>query len=173
MGLGAMKGKRRSRGNPLADYRRIQREIRVIFDPFTAKHCPTCSTPCCIKPTRVTPIDVALAISTNHTFPHLGDTDPYEPAFSHAGHRLGKGIELPMAEDPNTLQPCEYLHEYRCTFPNDLRPFGCTTYLCKPMYRHLPDDTINKLRRLIKQLDEAHQGVLSALRDSGRMPEED
>ena len=171
----AMKGKRRRR-NPLSDYRRIQLEIREVFDPFTAKHCPTCTTPCCIKPTRCTPVDVALAVGTGHTFPHLGDVDPYEPALSHAGHRLKPAIELPMAptsSGADELQPCEYLHNYRCTFPSDLRPFGCTTFLCKPMYKHLPDETINKLRRLIKQLDEAHEGVLGALRDSGRMPDEE
>lgn len=167
-----MKGKRR-RKNPLSEYRRIQREIREIFDPFTARHCPTCSTPCCIKPTRCTPVDVALAVSTGHAFPHLGDVDPYAPALSHAGHRLGAPIPLPMAQEaPDTLVPCEYLHEYRCTFPSDLRPYGCTTYLCKPMYKHLPDETIAKLRRLIRQLDEAHESLLAALRDAGTYPED-
>ena len=212
-----MKGKRRRRGNPLADYRRIQSEIRAIFDPFTERHCPTCATPCCIKPTRCTPVDVALALATGHTFPHLGDIDPYEPALNHAGHRLGKEpgnqsepprpnngepesgpwetgrgadrshigdngvagsiaptplarrVALPMAQGEE-LEVCEYLHRGRCTFPNDLRPFGCTTYLCKPMYRHLPDTTIDKLRRLVRQLDEAHESLISALRDAGRMP---
>jgi len=165
-----VKGKRRGRGNPLSEYRRIQRDIRAIFDPFTEKHCPTCTTPCCIKPTRVTPVDVALAVGLGHEFPHLGDVDPYEPAMVDAGHRL----ELPMAPvDDSTLVPCTYLHNYRCTFPNDLRPFGCTTYLCGPMYKHLPDDTIRRLRRLTHQLEEAHDGVLRALKDAGRMPDVD
>ena len=171
-----MKGKRRGRVNALAEYRRLQREIREIFDPFTEKYCPACTTPCCIKPTRVTPMDVAIAVGLGHTFPHLGDVDPYEPAMYDAGHRLSpNAVSLTMAEmseNEDTLVPCDYLHKHRCTFPNDLRPFGCTTYLCGPMYRHLPDDTVRRLRRLIRQLEEAHAGVLHALKDAGRMPRE-
>jgi hypothetical protein len=175
-----LKGKRRGRVNPLSEYRRLQREIRAIFDPFTEKHCPTCTTPCCIKPTRVTPIDVALAVGLGNTFPHLGDVDPYAPAMHDAGHRLSPNavtlsvLPSPLAgEGPGVREiPCDYLHDYRCTFPNDLRPFGCTTYLCGPMYKHLPEETIRRLRRLIRQLEEAHEGVLRALKDSGRLPEE-
>ena len=167
-----MKHKSRRAGpNPLSEYRRLQREIRLVFDPFTAKHCPTCATPCCIKPTRVTPVDVALAVGLGHTFPHLGGSDPYTPSVSYAGNRLA----LPMltdASDP-VLEPCEYLNKGRCTFPDDLRPYGCTAFLCGPMYANLPDETIRRLRRLIRQLEEAHTSVLRALRDSGRMPMEE
>ncbi len=163
-----MKHKSRRAGpKPLAEYRRLQREIRAIFDPFTAKYCASCATPCCIKPTKVTPVDVALAVGLGHEFPHLGDTDPYAPSVSYAGSRLS----LPML--PNSVsaqEPCEYLDHYRCTFPSDLRPFGCTTYVCGPMYSHLPDETLRRLRRLIRQLEDAHTSVLRALRDAGRMP---
>lgn len=173
LGLVEMKGKRRGRVNPISEYRRLQREIRAIFDPFTEKHCPTCTTPCCVRPTRVTPIDVALADGLGHEFPHLGDTDPYEPALVDASHRLSStAVPLAMAAAPSTdaLVPCEYLHQHRCTFPADLRPFGCTAYICPPMYRHLPDETLRRLRRLIRQLEDAHGGVLHALKDAGRMP---
>jgi hypothetical protein len=170
-----LKGKRRGRVNPLSEYRRLQREIRAIFDPFTEKHCPTCTTPCCIKPTRVTPVDVAIAVGLGHTFPHLGDLDPYAPAMYDAGHRLSpNAVTLSMAPAPaeaDTLTPCDYLHNFRCTFPNDLRPFGCTAYLCGPMYKHLPEETIRRLRRLIRQLEDAHEGVLHALKDAGRIPD--
>ena len=159
-----MKHKARHRGNPLHEYRRLQREIRALFDPFTARHCPTCATPCCIQPTRVTPMDVTLALGTGHTFPHLEASDPYAPAVQHASHRLA----LPMAVDSmEGDQPCEYLHRGRCTFPDDLRPYGCTTYLCGPMYRHLPDDTLRRLRRLLRQLEDAHVALLRALKSSG------
>lgn len=170
-----VKGKKRARGNPLAEYRRLQREIRAIFDPFTEKHCPTCATPCCIKPTRVTPVDVALAVGLGHSFPHLGDIDPYAPAMHDAGHRLSpSAVNLTMVPvDGEAVVPCDYLHNYRCTFPSDLRPFGCTAYLCPPMYRHLPDETIRRLRRLVRQLEDAHVDVLRALKDAGKMPEEE
>ncbi len=158
---------RRSGPSPLREYRRLQREIRLVFDPFTAKHCPTCTTPCCIKPTRVTPVDVALAVSLGHTFPHLGGIDPYAPSVSYAGHRLA----LPMLPDDDPMpEPCEYLDKGRCTFPDDLRPYGCTAYLCGPMYAHLPDETLRRLRRLIRQLEDAHTAVLRALRGDDRLP---
>ncbi len=167
-----MKHKRRRAGpNPLSEYRRLQREIRLIFDPFTAKHCPTCVTPCCIKPTRVTPVDVALAVGLGHAFPHLNGGDAYAPAVDYAGSRL---IALPMARgEKPPPESCEYLHRGRCTFPDDLRPFGCTTYLCGPMHAHLPDETLRRLRRLIRQLGDAHTDLLRALRDAGKMPPEE
>ncbi len=166
-----MKHKSRSGPSPLREYRRLQREIRLVFDPFTAKHCPTCTTPCCIKPTRVTPIDVALAVSLGHTFPHLNGADPYAPSVSYAGARLSLPM-LPAENDP-ALEPCEYLHKGRCTFPDDLRPYGCTAFLCSPMYAHLPEETLRRLRRLIRQLEDAHTSVLRALRGSGQMPSEE
>lgn len=160
---------RRAGLKPLSEYRRVQREIRAIFDPFTAKHCAACVTPCCIKPTKVTPIDVAIAVSLGHEFPHLNGTDPYAPSVSYAGSRLA----LPMLANTQVQESCEYLHTGRCTFPDDLRPFGCTTYVCGPMYAHLPDDTLRRLRRLVRQLEDAHTAVLRGLRDSGRVPIED
>ena len=166
-----MKHKSRRAGpKPLTEYRRLQREIRQIFDPFTAKHCASCATPCCIKPTKVTPVDVALAVGLGHEFPHLNGADPYAPSVSYAGSRLS----LPMLNSGAAVQePCEYLHRGRCTFPDDLRPFGCTAYICGPMYAHLPDDTLRRLRRLSRQLEDAHTAVLRALRDAGRMPPEE
>jgi len=170
-----MKHKHRRAGpNPLSEYRRLQREIRLVFDPFTAKHCPTCLTPCCIKPTRVTPVDVALAVGLGHEFPHLNGGDAYAPAVSYAGSRLAAPIALPMlAGDTAPLQPCDYLDKGRCTFPDDLRPYGCTAFLCGPMYAHLPDETVRRLRRLIRQLEDAHASLLRALRDAGKMPADD
>ena len=163
-----MKHKRRRAGpSPLAEYRRLQREIRQVFDPFTARHCPTCATPCCIQPTRVTPVDVALAVGLGHAFPHLDGEDAYAPAVSYAGGRL----TLPMAPaDDALLQPCQYLDKGRCTFPDDLRPYGCTAFVCGPMYAHLPDDTLRRLRRLLRQLEDAHTALFRALRDAGKMP---
>ena len=168
-----MKHKSRRAGpNPLSEYRSVQREIRAIFDPFTAKHCPACLTPCCIKPTRVTPVDVALAVGLGHTFPHLDGADPYTPAVSDAGFRL-EPIPLPMLPPEKSARrkdreaspplPCDYLHEHRCTFPDDLRPHGCTAFICGPMYAHLPDDTLRRLRRLIRQLEDAHTALLRGL----------
>ncbi len=168
-----MKHNRRHGPHPLREYRRLQREVRALFDPFTARHCAGCTAPCCVKPTRVTPVDVALALSIGHAFPHLGDIDPYAPSVEYAGTRLApRAISLPMVEDtPTPTQFCDYLHKGRCTFPDDLRPFGCTTYLCVPMYAHLPGDTLRRLRRLLRQLEDAHTALLRALGDAGKLPE--
>jgi hypothetical protein len=165
-----VKAKRRNRSSVLAEYRRLQREIRAIFDPFTAEHCPTCATPCCIKPTRVTPVDVALAVGLGHTFPHLGNADPFAIAIGDAGFRLSPEA-VPLAMH-NNMRPCEFLHRSRCTFPDDLRPFGCTTYICKPMYAHLPDETIHRLGLLIRQIEIVHGSLLAALGRSAWHEEE-
>ncbi len=165
-----MKHKNRSGPSPLREYRRLQHEIRLVFDPFTAKHCPTCTMPCCINPTRVTPVDVALAVSLGHTFLHLNGTDPYAPSVSYAGARLALPMLPADGGDDPVLEPCEYLDKGRCTFPDDLRPYGCTAFLCGPMYAHLPEETLRRLRRLIRQLEDAHTSVLRALRGSDQMP---
>jgi hypothetical protein len=158
-----MKGKKRT--NPLREYRRLQREIREIFDPFTAKYCPSCKTPCCIKPTKVTPVDVAMAEGIGHTFDRLAIADPYAVAFDDAEHRLASTpLDLPvMGGDDGRLIPCEFLDKGRCAFPDDLRPFGCAAYLCAVMYENLPEEAIKRLRRLIRQLETARVGVLKAI----------
>ncbi len=167
-----MKHKRRHTLNPLREYRRLQREIRALYDPFTARHCAGCAAPCCVKPTRVTPVDVALALSAGHTFPHLGAEDPYAPALEYAGHRLTPGVvALPMAGAAGPIEFCEYLSAGRCTFPDDLRPFGCTLYVCGPMDAHLPAETLQRLRPLLRQLEDAHDALLRALHDAGTVRE--
>ena len=70
--------------------------------------------------------------------------------------------------EPPPLEACEYLHRGRCTFPDDLRPFGCTTFLCGPMYANLPDETLRRLRRLIRQLDDAHIGSIACFAGWGK-----
>ena len=157
-----MGGKRRI--HPLREYRAVQREIRALFDPFTQKHCASCAAPCCVQPTRVTPLDVILAESVGHVWTHFGEGDAAAPAFDYAQHRLRP---LPMAQGDDVRTPCEYLHAGRCTFPDDLRPFGCTTFLCGPMYAHLPPEQIKRMRRLVRRLEDAHAALLRVLRENG------
>ncbi|MDQ2687777.1 MAG: hypothetical protein M3Y28_07925 [Armatimonadota bacterium] len=80
-------------------------------------------------------------------------------------------VTLPMAGDETPIEYCDYLHQGRCTFPDDLRPFGCTTYLCGPMYENLPEETLRRLRRLLRQLEDAHTDLLRVLRASDRLPD--
>ena len=160
--------KKRSAVNPLREYRRIQREIRAIFDPFTAKNCPTCATPCCIKPTRLTPLDVSLAEGIGHKFAHLMSLDPYVVAVEHAEQRLGSSAVTLLMADEQAETPCEFLSDYRCTFPDDLRPFGCTTYICNPMHERMAEPELRKLKRLVRQISDTHVILLRAIRQSGR-----
>ena len=53
-------------------------------------------------------------------------------------------------------QPCDFLSEKGCTFPNDLRPFGCTAFICKYMYASLDRPTLKKIKRLARELEEKH-----------------
>lgn len=150
--------------------------MRGLFDPFTTRHCPGCAAPCCIKPTRVTPVDVALAVNTGHRFPQAVG-DPFAPALSDAASRLSSdAVSLPVvgqsavkspSSEPSSSEFCEFLIDGRCSFPNDLRPFGCTTYLCRPMYAHLPEETLRRLRRLSRQLGDAHTALLRTLKSAG------
>lgn len=167
-----MKHKRRRGASPLSQYRRLQREIRELYDPFTTRHCAGCAAPCCVKPTRVTPIDVALALEIGHTFPHLGVEDPFAPALEYAARRLApSAVTLPMANGSAPTEFCEFLHRGRCTFPDDLRPFGCTQYVCGPMDAHFPSDTLHRLRHLLRRLEDTHNDLLRALDDDGAGPE--
>ena len=65
--------------------------------------------------------------------------------------------------EPDAL-PCEFLGERGCTFPNDLRPFGCTTYICKYMYASLDRPTLTRIKRLVRELEEKHAVLMRALR---------
>ena len=95
--------------NPLAGYRASQRAARMLFDPFTARHCPTCPTPCCMRPARVRPVDVILA-------EELGCRLPAAP--------LAELVEAPLRPEGGESEPCGYLGPGGCAFPPDLRPFG-------------------------------------------------
>jgi len=150
--------KGRARANALSDYRRLMREIRAVYDPFTARHCPGCTTPCCMRPSRLTPLDVSIALTCGHKFAAMSDDEAHGIAVDHAAQRLA----LPMA-DEEFESPCEMLDKGRCSFPDDLRPFGCTTYICQPMYRNMPEADLRKLKRLVRLLTEAHERILHAV----------
>ena len=153
----------RAKGNVLAEYRRLMREIRTVYDPFTARHCASCETPCCMRPSRLTPLDVSLAIGCGHSFAHVGEDAAHRIAVEHSAQRLEPGrLTLTMVED-DPENPCEMLAQGRCSFPDDLRPFGCTTYICEPMYRHMPDADLRKLKRLVRLLTDVHERLVQAI----------
>ncbi len=64
--------------------------------------------------------------------------------------------------------PCRHLGAGGCTMPSDLRPFGCTAYVCRPMLRRLDRVRGARVRRLVRQMGEAHEAVLARVRRQQR-----
>jgi hypothetical protein len=153
--------------NPLEAYRRVQRTLREDFDAFTAVHCATCPTPCCVRPARVAPVDILLAEATGwkaRVAAAVGG-DAVEHAASQAARALAG--EMEGAENP----PCEHLGEKGCSFPADLRPFGCTAYICPIMHQRLDKKTLARMRRLVRELERVHQALMAYVhRRSGGAP---
>lgn len=152
--------------NPLDTYRRLQRALRREFDSFTKVYCPVCPTPCCVRPARIAPTDILLAEGVGWTprIPAPEDKD----AVQHAAEQMTEAVFAGVPEE-ETPVPCEHLGEQGCTFPADLRPFGCTTYICPYMYWHLDRNALARLRRMIRELERAHAVLMEHLHQ--RQPE--
>lgn len=141
--------------NPLESYRRTQRELRQSFEAFTKENCPTCPTPCCRRPARILPTDIQLAESVGWR----GRVAALETATPPAVTQEASDVEA-ETESP----PCEYLGERGCTFPDDLRPYGCTAYICQYMYARLDRKTLARIKRLNRDLADKHTILLRTLR---------
>lgn len=142
--------------NPLEEYRRAQIALRKHFDAFTAANCPTCPSPCCVRPARVSPTDIMLAEATGwraqvESMPNL---DAVQKAAGQAALALGGAYE----DQPNP--PCEHLGPGGCTFPKDLRPFGCTAYICPIMRERLDKKTLGRMKRLVRELEQVHDVLM-------------
>ncbi|MEP6756741.1 MAG: hypothetical protein ABJA67_14645 [Chthonomonadales bacterium] len=151
--------------NPLDVYKAAQREVRRHFDPFTKKYCPTCPHPCCVKPARIAPTDILLAQGAGwKSTITLIERDLVSETIESASFNLNG--------DPDSQPriPCDHLGEGGCTFPRDLRPFGCTTYICPIMYAELDRKSITNVKKAVRELTRAHDVLTEALgkRSSGR-----
>jgi hypothetical protein len=159
--------------NPLEEYRRVQRVIRKDFDAFTSVHCRTCPTPCCVRPARIAPTDILLAegigwkTRVNATVGEGTGLDNVQQAAGQAAMALGGAFE----DVPNP--PCEHLGPTGCGFPKDLRPFGCTTYICPIMYERLDRKTLTRMKRTVKELKQAHEALMVAIHKSERVLDEE
>ncbi len=142
--------------NPLEEYRRSQRALRKDFDAFTSVHCATCPAPCCVRPARIAPTDLLLAEATGwrSKVDAFAEGDSIQQAAGRAALALGGAFE----DRPNP--PCEYLGSTGCTFPKDLRPFGCTAYICPIMRDRLDRKTLGRMKRLVRELEGAHDTLM-------------
>jgi hypothetical protein len=140
--------------HPLQDYRRIQLEVRREFDAFTKVHCPTCPSPCCVKPARITPTDILLA-----------EAHGWKSRVANAVHSAIEGQSAALTSNVEDLprETCEHLGPKGCSFPADLRPFGCTTYICPIMHERLDRKKLGRIKRKVKELTQAHERLISAL----------
>lgn len=152
--------------NPLESYRRTQRELRREFDAFTRTHCPTCPTPCCRQPARILPTDILLAEATGWRA-KLPDADKRDLAAEVANDYAAAFANPPdsaEAEEEENAPPCQFLGERGCTFPTDLHPFGCTTYICRYMYADLDKTTLARIKRLVREMEQKHTILLRTIR---------
>ena len=58
---------------------------------------------------------------------------------------------------------CQFLGSSGCLFPNDLRPFGCTTFICKPMFDKMDRKLLARMKREIRELERTHAILMTAL----------
>ena len=164
--------------NPLESYRRTQRELRRHFDAFTRANCPTCPTPCCRRPARILPTDILLAEATgwkanlptteesaSPRHPTPDTQHPLPDMVAEIAGRMAEALGNPPGEETEAGSlPCEYLGEQGCSFPTDLRPFGCTAFVCKYMYAQLSRQELSRIKRLIREMEERHRELLRNLR---------
>lgn len=147
--------------NPLAGYRRTQRELRRHFDQFTRSNCPSCPTPCCRKPAQVGPVDILLAEAAGWkarvNCGSAGERDVVGQAASELYDALTS------AEIEGAGEPCDFLAEDGCTFPDDLRPFGCTTFICRYMIERMDRVELQRVRGLVRELREKRQALMRSL----------
>ncbi len=141
--------------NPLARYRRLQARLRRRFAPFTRAVCPGCPTPCCRRPAAVTPFDVALAEELGYPLPAGADA---------AGEAVAAHLGLiPIPTLSAEGEPCAFLGERGCSFPSDLMPLGCVTFLCPYMDAWYSPAQLAALRAAVAALTEAHTALQAAL----------
>jgi hypothetical protein len=138
-------------------YRRAQRRARLLFDPFTREHCPSCETPCCRKPNPVRPVDIILVEELGYALPRR--EDGADPAAVRAAALLDARLGVP--ED--TREMCDFLGAGGCAFPTDLRPYGCAAFICEPMRRLLLPGELTEVEAAVAELTAAHEALMGEL----------
>lgn len=68
------------------------------------------------------------------------------------------GAERPDVE----LEPCDYLGEDGCLFPDDLRPYQCARYICHSLKRAITPHDMREIRALLHRLGVLHRELVDA-----------
>lgn len=141
---------------PLDAYRRTQADLRSLFGPFTEELCPTCPEPCCRVPARVTPLDVAIAEACGWrcSIPEITD------AASTAASQLFRAVS--SSEQSESPVPCPFLTPTGCDLPGNVRPYGCTVYVCRFINDRLSARERARLRKLLRQLERDYERILQS-----------
>jgi hypothetical protein len=142
--------------NPLDRYRREQARVRRLFDPFTHVHCAACPTPCCRKPARIRPVDLILVEELTGAPLPAAAADPFRDGAAAL-------LDLPEEDPGASADPCDFLTPHGCSFPADLRPFGCAAFICEPMRRTLSAEELAEVETAVARLTEAYERLMAAL----------
>lgn len=137
--------------NLVEKYRATQRRIRRLFASYTADLCPECLEPCCRKPTKVREFDVLLANASGCSLPSTNDS---VAEYVQAGLDSLTGREGEASAEP---LPCDYLGPEGCVFPDDLRPFECTRWVCSFLKKAMSPSDMRQLRALLHHLGVLHR----------------
>jgi hypothetical protein len=115
-----------------------------------------------MKPVRVDAVDLGLAEAHGCRLPP--HSDPEEDRNETAKEYLGGAAPIYFQESV----PCDFLTESGCAFPRDLRPYGCTRFICDPMKRLMEPARLREVKRLLKRLDTLHDQIVAIARGKPR-----
>ncbi len=139
--------------NLIDKYRATHKRIRQYLNPYTARLCPECPEPCCRKPTKVRDFDVILARAAGYDIEPHDTADEFVEACVDA--LTGRAVDAPP-------EPCDYLGERGCVFPDDLRPFECTKWICSYLKKEICPSDMRELRHLLSRLSDLHRMIVDA-----------
>jgi len=129
----------------LDKYRATQRRLRILFAQYTSELCPICPEPCCRKPTKVREFDVILANAIGYSLPSANQA---ASEFVEASMDILSGRKQEYVE----ADPCDYLGEHGCLFPDDLRPYDCVAFICPHLKKAMSSQEMRQVRRLLRRL---------------------
>jgi hypothetical protein len=115
-----------------------------------------------MKPVRVDSMDIALAEAHGCALPP--HSDPEEDRNETAKEILGGGVPIYFQESVS----CDFLEEKGCAFPRELRPYGCTRFICDPMKRMMESSKLREIKQLLKKLDYYHDQIVAVAKGKTR-----